>query len=131
MQSTTRVYGAAIALVSGGYSLWQATTGAELDVGGWLMLLVGAIVVAHGVVLAIDEADRLGGASGPLMVVYAVVMLVIQGLREAGLFDGDGMGMGAGGPGSDPGMIALSVLMLVSGLIMMWIPDTPGTGARM
>jgi len=93
------------------------------------MLLIGVIVVVHGVVLLTGLAHRLGSASGPLMIVYSVVMLLNQALLGAGMIgDGGSMGMGAGsqmgaspmtaGMGWDAGMAALALLMLASGIIM-------------
>jgi len=131
MVSNTRLYGAAIGVVSGGYSLWSASTGA-MGTGGWLMLVLGAVVLVHGVLLLTEYADPLGDASGPLMIAYAVLMLLNQALLGSGTMDGmsggmDG-GMGGGmqggmagptaGMGWDAGMAALAVLMLLSGVIM-------------
>lgn len=127
MVSTMRLYGAAIAVVSGGYSLWQATGGPEMVTAAWLMAAIGLVVLVHGVVLLTDVADRLGGLSGPLMIVWAVVMLLIQVLLELEVLESgapDPMGGGMGDPmmgaamGTDVGMVALAVLMLASGLIM-------------
>lgn len=127
MVSNTRLYGAAIAFASGLYSLWSASTASRMTASGWLMALLGVVVVVHGAVLLTDYADRLGDASGPLMIVYAVVMLLNQALLGMGMMD-DGSGMGANGGmggsgvtagmGWDAGMVALAVLMLVSGVIM-------------
>lgn len=127
MVSNTRLYGAAIALVSGLYSLWSASMASRMVTSSWLMTLLGIVVVVHGAVLLTAYADRLGSASGPLMVVYSVVMLLNQALLGAGMMDdGSGMGMDGGmggsgmtaGMGWDAGMVAIAVLMLVSGLIM-------------
>ncbi|WP_053948661.1 hypothetical protein [Halolamina sediminis] len=128
MASNTRLYGAAIGLVSGGYSLWSASTGA-MGTGGWLMLVLGVVVLGHGALLLTDGADRLGDASGPLMIAYAVLMLLNQALLGSGMMDGlgstgmdGGMQGGMAGPsagmGWDAGMVALAVLMLLSGVIM-------------
>jgi hypothetical protein len=123
--SNTRLYGASIAIASGLYSTWNASMAGGTVASGWLTGLFGLVVIAHGAVLLTDSADRLGGASGPLMVVYAVVMLLNQALLETGMLDaGDGMDGGAGmggmgsGPGWDTGMVVLAMLMLASGLIM-------------
>lgn len=126
MVSNTHLYGAAIAFVSGLYSLWSASTASRMVTSGWLMAVLGVVVIVHGAVLLTD-ADRLGAASGPLMVAYALVMLLNQALLGTGLMaDGSGMGMGSemggssmtAGMGWDAGMVALAALMLVSGLIM-------------
>lgn len=127
MVSNTRLYGATIAFASGLYSLWSASMASRMVAGSWLMGLLGVIVIVHGAILLTGYADRLGGASGPLMVVYAVVMLLNQALVGTGMMDtGSGMGMSDGmggggmttGMGWDAGMVALAALMLVSGIIM-------------
>lgn len=123
MISNTRLYGAAIAFVSGGYSLWASTMGARMGGAGWLMLVLGLVVVVHGVVLLTDLADRLGDASGPLMILWSVLMLLNQAWSAwMGGMPRMGDGMMGEMPGSamgvDAGMVALAVLMLVSGLIM-------------
>lgn len=128
MVSNTRLYGAAIAFVSGLYSLGNATGASRLGTSGVIMALVGVIVVLHGAILLTEYADRLGSASGPLMILYAAVMLANQALLGTGMIDGPtDMGMGSSvmttGMGWDAGMVALAVLMLVSGVIM--------TGGRM
>lgn len=132
-----RLYGSAIAVVSGIYSVWMASlvrgTGTR-----WFMLLLGAVVIVHGLVLLTDLAGRIGSFSGPLMIGYAVLMLAAQawmGMTPRGPMDGGGAtgGMGGGGGmagatagggmetatmGADPGMVAIAVLMLLSGAIM-------------
>jgi hypothetical protein len=92
-------------------------------------------VVVHGVVLLTPYADRLGNASGPLMIGYSLVMLLNQALVGVtgsvnwGMGSGMGSGMNGGmsggmgssmtaGMGWDLGMVALAVLMLISGVIM-------------
>jgi hypothetical protein len=127
MVSNTRLYGASIAFVSGVYSLWGASMASRMVTSSWLMGILGVVVIVHGAVLLTEYADRLGDASGPLMVVYSVVMLLNQALLGTGMMDdGSGMGMSGGmggsgmtaGMGWDAGMVALAVLMLVSGAIM-------------
>lgn len=137
--ATTRQYGAAIALVSGLYSLVSATGGTGMmgSNSGLLMALLGVIVVVHGVVLLTPYASRLGNASGPLMIGYSLVMLLNQALvgttgsmnwgMGGGMDSGMGSGMGSGmtaGMGWDLGMVALAVLMLISGVIMTSRRDT-------
>ncbi|MFB6169954.1 MAG: hypothetical protein ABEJ06_02300 [Haloarculaceae archaeon] len=119
MRSTARRYGAAIALVSGGYSLWAATgmrTGMGTGMGaGWadrVMLALGVVVVVHGLVLVVAP-DLLGSASGPLMVGWSILMLLNQVAVSLG-----GMGAGMGGRGVDAVMVLLAMLMLVSGVVM-------------
>lgn len=119
--STMRLYGAAIAIASGGYSV--AVSGVGGTTGATLMLVLGAVVVLHGAVLLTDWADRLGDASGPLMLAYSVLMLANQawmGMQPRAMMDG-GTGMMAnrvGVMGWDPGMVTLALLMLASGVIM-------------
>lgn len=105
--STMRLYGAAIALASGVYSVGASMGGPMGMAADWLMLAIGLLVVVHGAVLLTPLAEVLGRVSGPLMGLWAVVMLANQAL--------------AGGMGPmriDGGMVALALLMLVSGLIM-------------
>ncbi|WP_254767478.1 hypothetical protein [Salinilacihabitans rarus] len=129
----TRQYGAAIALTSGLYSLISATGGNGMmgSTSGLLMTVLGFVVVIHGVVLLTPYASRLGNASGPLMIGYSLVMLLNQALvattgsmnwgmgggMETGMNGGMGSGMTAG-MAWDLGMVALAVLMLISGVIM-------------
>ncbi len=130
MMSNTHLYGASIAAVSGGYSLWSASMAERLVPSALLMAVLGVIVLAHGAVLLTPYAGKLGSASGPLMAVYSLLMLLNQALLAAGVLD-DGSGMmeggmatGMGGSGMtagmgwDAGMVALAVLMLASGVIM-------------
>jgi hypothetical protein len=88
---------------------------------------LGVIVLVHGALLLTDFAERLDTASGPLMIVYSVVMVLNQALLGTRMMDdGSGMGMNGAmggssmtaGMGWDAGMVALALLMLVSGLIM-------------
>lgn len=125
MDATYRMYGAAIALVSGTYSMWSASMASSFDVNAWLMLILGAIVVIHGVILLTQFATLLGSLSGPLMVGYALVMLGHQTLLGLGLLGTEG------GTGMEPvrttmafdgGMVALSALMLISGVLMVREP---------
>lgn len=131
--STTRLYGSAIAIVSGVYSLLASAGGGMMSgsmmgtttsLSGWLMLVLGLVVLVHGVVLLTPAAARIGTASGPLMIGYAVLMLANQAVL--GVWSGSRMGSGmemmgdsmVAGMGWDAGMIALAALMLASGLIM-------------
>lgn len=129
MVSDTRLYGGAIGVVSGGYSLWSASMTTTMGTGGWLMAALGVVVLVHGALLFTEFADRIGDASGPLMIAYSVLMLLNQALAGSGMMDGMGstgmdgqMGMGGStataGMGWDAGMVALAALMLVSGVIM-------------
>lgn len=127
MTSNTRLYGAAIAVTSGVYSMWSAASASRVVASSWVMALLGIVVIVHGAILLSSFADRLGSTSGPLMIVYAVVMLLTQALVGAGMLDdGSAMGMSTSmgestmtaGMGWDVGMVALALLMLASGLIM-------------
>lgn len=148
--SATRLYGSSIAIVSGVYSLWLATTGAGMTGSAWLMLLLGVVVLLHGVVLVTPLAESLGSASGPLMIAYAVVMLLNQAWMGARRTWWGGTDGGMGGPmggmdggmgsmwgmdgtmmaGPNVGMIAIAILMLVSGVIMTVGSDDEMTGER-
>lgn len=134
----TRLYGSAIAIVSGLYSLGTSATAmmnvsamtsvAEvLGIGGWIMLVVGVVVLIHGSLLLTPAADAMGGISGPLMIVWAAIMLANQallatmpnwGMAGSGMDGGMGPAMSDSMMTADPGMVAISVLMLASGLIM-------------
>ncbi|MGQ4556139.1 hypothetical protein [Halobellus sp. GM3] len=127
MNRGTRHYAAAIAFISGAYSVWSASMASRPTTSGWLMGVLGVVVIVHGGLLLTEGFGRLGRASGPLMIVYAAVMLLNQALLGTGMVDdGSGMGMtsgmGAQSPtasmGWDAGMVALAVLMLFSGAIM-------------
>lgn len=112
MAANARLYAGAIALVSGIYSIGSAIAGGTgmMPMSDSVMLVVGIVVIAHGIVLLTTIAARLGRASGPLMLVWAAIMLANQLLTAS-----------VSGPmmaSWDAGMVALAVLMLVSGLIM-------------
>lgn len=134
--STTRLYAAAIAIVSGVYSLSSAGGAALADaptmsgsagalgIGGVVMLVLGVVVLVHGLALLTPASERIRRVSGPLMIAWSVVMLGNQLLLAASPawgMAGAGMG-GSMSPmdtaGWDPGMVAIAVLMLASGLIM-------------
>ena len=111
MSADARLYAGAIALASGIYSIGSAIAGdmGMMPVSDSVMLVVGIVVIAHGIVLLTPLAERLGRASGPLMIVWAAIMLVNQLLGT----------MSSSMPVSwDAGMVALAALMLASGLIM-------------
>lgn len=113
--SNTLLYGSAIAVVSGLYAVYVSLTGTTMTANAWFMLALGIVVLVHGLVLLTPRA--LGfSASGPLMIVYAALMLA----HQVWLASQGGMGMGAvdAGMGWDGGMIALALLMLISGVIM-------------
>lgn len=127
MRSDARLYGAAIAVVSGVYSVWSAVGAPEMVLAAWAMAVIGAVVIVHGLVLLTGFVDRLGASSGPLMIGYAAVMLLVQVLLATGIFEAGGSpmsgpGMGGApmtaGMGWDAGMVALAILMLASGLLM-------------
>ncbi len=142
MVSETQLYGAVIAVTSGIYSLWSASIAPELSTGMWVMALVGVVVLIHGVVLVTGFADRLENTSGPLMIGYAVIMLLNQALLGTGMLGmggSSGMGMQNGmgssqmtsGMGWDVGMVLLAVLMLVSGVNMTRKQSMDPTRSRM
>jgi hypothetical protein len=113
MGDEARLYGASIAIVSGTYSVVSATIGmGPMGVGGLVMLVVGILVLVHGVVLT-TAAAVIGRASGPLMIVWAAIMLLNQ-LLTATL---PGWIMG-GSMSWDGGMVAIALIMLASGVIM-------------
>jgi hypothetical protein len=143
--STMRLYGAAIAIVSGLYSAYLSVSGMQMSTGAWFMLALGVVVIVHGIVLLTPLAVRLGTASGSLMLGYAGLMLLNQlrlaagwtmsgtgGMDDGGMDGMDGMGSSGGGMGmdgmepiadagmmgADAGMVAIAVIMLLSGLIM-------------
>jgi len=112
LTSDTRLYASAIALVSGIYSTASAIAGGMgmQPLSDSVMLLVGIVVIVHGIVLLTPLAERLGRASGPLMIAWAAIMLANQVLAAT---MSDSMMVSW-----DAGMVALAVLMLTSGLIM-------------
>lgn len=112
MNADTRLYASAIALVSGIYSVGSAIAGAMgmMPLSDSVMLLVGVVVIAHGIVLLTPLAERLGRTSGPLMIVWAAIMLANQLLTATT--------SGSMMVSWDAGMVALAVLMLASGVIM-------------
>lgn len=134
--STMRLYGSLIALVSGGYSVYLATTGRGMSASAWLMVVLGVVVLMHGVVLLTPLAVRLGSASGPLMIVYAVLMLlnqaVMASMGSSGMGDGmNGMNSVAAGMGWDAGMVAIALLMLASGAVMTTRHDVMSSQGKM
>lgn len=112
ISADTRFYASAIALVSGIYSIGSAIAGGmgPMPMSGSVMLVVGFVVIAHGIVLLTPLAERLGRASGPLMIVWAIIMLANQ-LLAATMSSSTMVSW-------DACMVALAALMLVSGLIM-------------
>lgn len=79
-----------------------------------LMLVIGVVVLVHGIALLTPLADRFGRAGGPLMLLWAAIMLGNQAL--AATSSSTPM---MGEASWDGGMVALATLMLASGLIMM------------
>lgn len=134
--STMQLYGSVIALVSGGYSVYLATLGTRMSTAAWFMLALGAVVIVHGAILLTSVAARVGTASGPLMIGYALLMLLNQALMAsmggAGMRNGmTGMDSMRGGMGADAGMIAIALLMLASGAIMTARREMMNNGATM
>ena len=116
----TRLYGSAIAIVSGAYSIAVATSGGmgSMATSASVMLIVGVAALLHGAALLTPAADRFMAASGPLMLLWAAAMLGNQAL--AATMPGWAMQRPMmGSPMAwDGGMVAIALLMLVSGLIM-------------
>lgn len=115
--SPVRLYGGSIAIVSGLYAVILSLTPTQMTMGAWFMLILGIIVLAHGILLVTPLVNRLETISGPLMLLYAALMLLHQawlGIQSMGT---DEM-MGMGAMTWDPGMVSLALLMLVSGLVM-------------
>jgi hypothetical protein len=111
--SATRLYASSIAIVSGLYSLDSALGGVmggtARNTGDFIMIAIGVIVIVHGFVLLTPAAARLGQANGPLMMLWGLIMLGNQLLFA-----------------DVPGMAAIAVLMLISGLIMSVRPPESG-----
>ena len=120
MIGDTRLYASAIAVVSGVYSIAGATAGSmgSMPMSDSVMLVLGVVVLLHGVALLTPLADRFGRASGPLMLVWAGLMLGNQALA-ATTASAPMMGEASW----DGGMVAIAVLMLASGLIMTRGPE--------
>ncbi|WP_281196013.1 hypothetical protein [Halorubrum sp. F4] len=145
MVSEARLYGAAIAFASGGYSLASALGATRMTATAWLMIGLGVVVVVHGALLLAPAVPLDDPTSGGLMLAYAVVMLANQAALATGItggmtggdVDGGGMNGGAMGDGGgtmggmggdatmtaampwDLGMVVLALLMLASGVIML------------
>lgn len=116
LYTDTRLYASTIAVVSGSYSIASALVADTqgMPIGESIMLIVGIAVLVHGIVLLTPVAARLGRASGPLMLLWAVIMLGNQALAATIA----GSMMSGGSMSWDGGMVAIAVLMLVSGVIM-------------
>ena len=106
----TRLYAVSIALVSGMYSIASSINGTGMmPMSDAVMILVGIAVIAHGLALFTPLAEQFGRVSGPLMIVWATIMLANQlaaGTSDSMMTSWDG------------GMVALALLMLASGVIM-------------
>jgi hypothetical protein len=115
MIGETRLYASAIAIVSGTYSLIASAPAGmgRMPMSDSVMLVLGVVVLVHGLALLTPLADRFGRASGPLMILWAALMLGNQALATAG-----GSAPMMGDMTWDGGMVAVAVLMLASGLIM-------------
>jgi hypothetical protein len=118
----TRLYAGAIAIVSGIYSILAALADdmAPMPPSALVMLLVGIIVLVHGAIILTPAAQRIGRISGPAMLLWAGFMLGNQALAATmSSWTMGGPMAGSSSMGWDGGMLAIAVLMLVSGLIMM------------
>jgi uncharacterized membrane protein len=120
--SDARLYASAIAVVSGIYSIAAAFAGAmpSMPMSESIMLVVGIVVLLHGIILLTPAAERLGRASGPLMVLWAAIMLGNQALAAT-----SESGSMMTSMSWDGGMVAIAVLMLASGLIMIRARQMP------
>ncbi len=131
--STMRLYGGVIAIVSGIYSLLSAIIGMManssmdmgmtngLEVSMWAMILLGLIVLVHGVILLTPFVSVISSLSGPLMIFYSVLMLSNQAFL--GITSNlQRISIGMSSPNMemtlDIGMVAIALLMFISGLIM-------------
>jgi hypothetical protein len=119
MISDTRLYAAAIAIVSGIYSLVATFAAGSMSTSSaaMVMLVVGIVVIVHGVLLLTPVAERIGSWSGPAMILWAGIMLANQALA-ATVPDWTMASPMMGGGEWDGGMVAVAILMLFSGLIM-------------
>lgn len=102
-QSPGQLYGGSISTVSGLYALYQSMAGTAAMIDMWGMTGMGLIVLVHGLLLFTSVAARIGRWNGPLMMLYAAIMLGNQFLLASML---------------DVGMVAIAALMGISGLIM-------------
>jgi len=120
--SEARLYASAIAVVSGIYSIAAALAGGmpSMPMSASIMLVVGIAVLVHGIMLLTPAAERLGRASGPLMVLWAAIMLGNQALAAT-----SASGSMMTSMSWDGGMVAIAVLMLASGLIMIRARQMP------
>ena len=111
----TRLYAAAIAVVSGSYSMVSAFADGmgSMPMSDSIMFLIGVVVTMHGLVLLTPAVVRLGRAGGPLMVLWSAIMLGNQALAAM-----TSSGSMRGAAAWDGGMVAIAILMLTSGLIM-------------
>ncbi len=116
----TRLYAGAIAIVSGVYSIVAALGDgmAPMPPSALVMLGVGIVVLVHGAILLTPAAQRIGRTSGPAMLLWAGVMLGSQALAATVPSWTMGEPMGSGSMAWDGGMVAVAVLMVISGLIM-------------
>lgn len=125
-QTASRWYGGLIAVVAGFYAISMAAWGPMLGIVDWFMLVLGGVVLGHGVALFGRFSPSIDASSGVFMIIYSVLMLL--GQVWAGVFGGTRMGSMGGQMGLmtmgwstmawDPGMTALAVVMLGSGIVM-------------
>ncbi|MFB6144550.1 MAG: hypothetical protein ABEJ98_04535 [Candidatus Nanohaloarchaea archaeon] len=104
MMNSSRKYGGLISVVSGVYSLYLGMQTMNMA-SMWLMNILGLVVLMHGVALLTDLETDVLDRSGELMVLYSAVMLLNQVWMATMM-------------AFDPGMTAVAVIMLGSGLIM-------------
>lgn len=133
--TASRWYGGLIAVVSGFYAISMGVWGPGMNYADWFMLVLGGIVLGHGVALFGRFSRSLDASSGVFMIIYSVLMLLGQAwagmVASTRMMDSMGGQMGEMGGQMmgwstmawDPGMTALAVVMLGSGIIMTAMND--------
>lgn len=109
-RSVARLYGGSIAVVSGIYSVYLSMYGVMMPgMSRPFMLLLGAAVLAHGAALLTPLHRRIRRVSGPLMVLWGLLMAGMQlwtYASTANLFM------------VEEGMVAVGTIMAISGVLM-------------
>lgn len=109
-RSVARLYGGSIAIVSGIYSVYLSMYGVMMPgMSRPFMLLLGALVLAHGVALLTPLHNRVRRVSGPLMVLWGLLMAGMQLWTYASTTN---LFM------VEEGMIAVGAIMVMSGAVM-------------
>ena len=125
---TSRWYGGLVAVVAGIYAIAMAAWGPGMSYADWFLLVVGGVVFGHGVALVGGFSRRLDATSGALLVGYALVLVLSQ--AWLGVRDDSPLQQGTLSSPSvhrelgwstlpwDPGLVALAIVLLGSGVIM-------------